>query len=181
MPLRGPCTKLTAECVLFGRLWTHQLVGGKTQPTVGRTPSTHASTSSSSEGVGHLESLKAVAAFSFLAHHIENAVDELRALGVMTFRPIVPSSCVGHGVMKLTMKQSTAVAEPRHRRIRQVEVTSALVAGGAHQLGESLCPSPQPFRRGAVRRTQVAHEGGGTMQPTLFFTRGSSHALLGWN
>merc|ERR1712029_77163 len=52
----------------------------------------HTGSSSSTEGVGDLESLEAVTAFSFLSDDIEDGVDELGTLGVVTLGPVVTST-----------------------------------------------------------------------------------------
>ena len=52
----------------------------------------HTRSSSSSEGVGDLESLEAIATFGFLSDDIEDGVDELSSLGVMTLGPVVSST-----------------------------------------------------------------------------------------
>jgi hypothetical protein len=42
--------------------------------------------------VGDLETLEAIAAFSFLSNDIENGVDEFSSFGVMSFSPVVTGS-----------------------------------------------------------------------------------------
>ncbi len=49
----------------------------------------HSGTGSSSEGVGDLETLEAIATFSFLSDDIKDGVDELGSLGVMSLGPVV--------------------------------------------------------------------------------------------
>lgn len=49
----------------------------------------HSGSSSTSEGVGDLETLEAIAAFSFLSSDIEDGVDELGTLGVVALGPVV--------------------------------------------------------------------------------------------
>ena len=49
----------------------------------------HSGSSSTTEGVGNLETLKAIATFSFLSNDIEDGVDELGTFGVMTLGPVV--------------------------------------------------------------------------------------------
>merc|ERR1712193_362848 len=49
----------------------------------------HTRSSSTTEGVGDLESLKAVATFSFLSDNIEDGVDELGTLSVVALGPVV--------------------------------------------------------------------------------------------
>ena len=52
----------------------------------------HSGSSTTSEGVGDLEALKAVATLSLLSDDIENGVDELSSLGVVTLGPVVTGS-----------------------------------------------------------------------------------------
>merc|ERR1712176_1707910 len=49
----------------------------------------HTGSGTTTEGVGDLESLEAVAAFGFLTDDIEDGVDEFGTLGVMTLGPVV--------------------------------------------------------------------------------------------
>ena len=50
---------------------------------------THTSTGTTTEGVSDLKALKAVTALSFTSNHIENLVDELSTLSVVTLGPVV--------------------------------------------------------------------------------------------
>jgi hypothetical protein len=52
----------------------------------------HTGTSATTERVGQLEALKAVAALGLLAHDIKNGVDEFGTLGVVALSPVVTSS-----------------------------------------------------------------------------------------
>merc|ERR1712227_701660 len=49
----------------------------------------HTGSSTTTEGVGDLESLEAIATFGFLSDDIEDGVDELSSLGVVTLGPVV--------------------------------------------------------------------------------------------
>jgi len=49
----------------------------------------HTGSGTTTEGVGDLETLKAIATLSFLSNDIEDGVDELGSLGVMTLGPVV--------------------------------------------------------------------------------------------
>ena len=49
----------------------------------------HTGSGTTTEGVGDLETLKAIATLSFLSDNIEDGVDELGSLGVMTLGPVV--------------------------------------------------------------------------------------------
>jgi len=52
----------------------------------------HTRSSTTSEGVGNLESLEAVTTFSFLSDNIEDRVDEFGSLSVVTLGPVVTGS-----------------------------------------------------------------------------------------
>ena len=52
----------------------------------------HTRSGTSTKGVGDLESLEAIATFSFLSDNIEDGVNELGSLGVVTLGPIVTST-----------------------------------------------------------------------------------------
>ena len=56
---------------------------------LGDEESSHTGASSTSEGVGDLESLEAVATFSFLSGNIEDGVDELSTFSVVALGPVV--------------------------------------------------------------------------------------------
>jgi len=56
---------------------------------LGDEKSSHSRTSTTTERVGDLETLEAIAAFSFLSNDIENRIDEFGTFGVMTFGPVV--------------------------------------------------------------------------------------------
>ena len=49
----------------------------------------HTGSGTTTEGVGNLETLKAIATFSFFSNDIEDGVDKFGTLGVMTFSPVV--------------------------------------------------------------------------------------------
>merc|ERR1711970_567638 len=53
----------------------------------------HSGSGTTSEGVGDLESLEAIATFGFLSDDIEDGIDEFGSLGVVTLGPVV--SCSG--------------------------------------------------------------------------------------
>jgi len=52
----------------------------------------HSGTGSSSEGVGDLEPLEAIASFGFLSDDVEDGVDEFSSFGVMSLGPVVSGS-----------------------------------------------------------------------------------------
>jgi hypothetical protein len=62
---------------------------GELLADLGDEESSHTGTGTSTEGVGNLETLEAVAAFGLTTHDIENLVDEFGTLGVMTLGPVV--------------------------------------------------------------------------------------------
>jgi len=59
---------------------------------LGDEESSHTGASTTTERVGELESLEAIAGFSFLSGDIEDRVDEFSTLGVVTFSPVVSGS-----------------------------------------------------------------------------------------
>jgi hypothetical protein len=64
--------------VLFTDLWDEE--------------SSHTGTGTTTEGVGDLETLEAVATFSFLTDNIENWIDKFSTFGVVTLGPVVTST-----------------------------------------------------------------------------------------
>jgi len=72
---------------------------------------THTRTSTTTEGVGDLEALKAIAALSLFSNDIEDRIDEFGALSVMTFGPVVTSTSLAEdevvGPEELTEGTST--------------------------------------------------------------------------
>jgi len=59
---------------------------------LGDKESTHTRTGTTTEGVGDLETLEAIATFGFFSDNIEDGVDEFSTFGVMTLGPIVTST-----------------------------------------------------------------------------------------
>jgi len=53
---------------------------------------THTGTSTTTEGVGDLETLEAITTFSFLSDDVEDGVNEFSTFGVMTLSPVVTGS-----------------------------------------------------------------------------------------
>jgi hypothetical protein len=72
---------------------------------------THTRTSTTTEGVGDLEALKAIAALSLFSNDIEDRIDEFGALSVVTFGPVVTSTSLAEdevvGPEELTEGTST--------------------------------------------------------------------------
>merc|ERR1712195_9869 len=71
----------------------------------------HSGSGTTTEGVGDLESLEAIAALSFLADNIEDGVDKLGAFGVMSLGPVVTGTGLSEdkvvGAEELTERSST--------------------------------------------------------------------------
>merc|ERR1712166_1158836 len=71
----------------------------------------HSGSGTTTEGVGDLESLEAIAALSFLADDIEDGVDELGSFGVMSLGPVVTGTGLSEdevvGAEELTERSST--------------------------------------------------------------------------
>merc|ERR1719272_113451 len=71
----------------------------------------HSGSGTTTEGVGDLESLEAIAALSFLADNIEDGVDKLGTLGVMSLGPVVSGTGLSEdkvvGAEELTERSST--------------------------------------------------------------------------
>jgi hypothetical protein len=65
---------------------------GELLTDLGDQESTHTGTGTTTEGVGDLETLEAVAALGLTADNVENLVDELGTLCVVTLRPVVTST-----------------------------------------------------------------------------------------
>jgi len=59
---------------------------------LGDEESSHTGSGTTTQGVGDLETLEAVAAFGLLSHDVEDGVDEFGTFGVMTFGPVVSGS-----------------------------------------------------------------------------------------
>jgi hypothetical protein len=92
------------EC---GIVWLNNSVGGlgrwhdresghhtirKLLANLGDEKRSHTSTSTTTQRVGNLESLKAVTTLGFAADDVKNRVDKLSTLSVMTLRPVVTST-----------------------------------------------------------------------------------------
>ena len=73
------------------RVGTHHSVG-VFFANFGDQESTHTGTSTTTQGVGDLETLQAVTALGLTADDIENLVNKLGTLGVVTLSPVVTST-----------------------------------------------------------------------------------------
>ena len=65
----------------------------------------HASAGTTTQRVGDLEALQAVAGFGLLADHVEDRVDELGALGVVALGPVVTGTRLSKDKVVLDGKQ----------------------------------------------------------------------------
>jgi len=72
---------------------------------------THTGTGTTTEGVGDLETLEAIATFGFFPDNVEDGVDEFSTFGVMTFGPVVTSTSLSEdkvvGSEELTERSSS--------------------------------------------------------------------------
>jgi len=94
---------------------------------------THTSTGSTTKRVGDLETLKAVAALSLTTNDIEDLVDELSTLSVMSLSPVVASSRLTEdevvGTEELTERTSTDGIHGTWLQIDEDGTRNILVAG----------------------------------------------------
>ena len=74
---------------------------------LGDEESSHTGSGTTTQGVGDLETLEAVAAFGFFSHDIKDGVDEFGSFGVMTFGPVV----TGTGLSEHEVVGSEELAE----------------------------------------------------------------------
>jgi len=58
----------------------------------GNKEGTHTRTSTTTEGVAYLESLKTIATFSFFSYNIKNWINKFSTFSIMTFSPVVTST-----------------------------------------------------------------------------------------
>ena len=58
----------------------------------GNKEGTHTRTSTTTEGVTYLESLKTIATFSFFSYNIKNWINKFSTFSIMTFSPVVTST-----------------------------------------------------------------------------------------
>lgn len=95
---------------------------------------THTSTSSTTERVGNLETLKAVAALSLTTDDIKDLVNKLSTLSVMSLSPVVTSARLTEdkvvGTEELTEGTSTDSIHGTWLQIDEDSARNILVAGG---------------------------------------------------
>jgi len=106
---------------------------GKLLADLGDEQSTHTGTSTTAERVGDLETLEAVAALSLTTDNIENVVDKLSTLSVVTLGPVVASTGLTEnevvGAEELTERTSTDSIHGTGLKIDEDGARNVLVAG----------------------------------------------------
>ncbi|KAI6748574.1 hypothetical protein HG530_015347 [Fusarium avenaceum] len=113
---------------------------GELLTDLGNEQRTHTSTSTTTERVGDLEALEAIAALGLTADDIKDLVDELSSLSVMTLRPVVSSTRLAEnevvGSEKLTERTSADGIHGTGLQIDEDGTRDVLVAGSlyAHAL-----------------------------------------------
>ena len=94
---------------------------------------THTGASSTTKGVGDLKTLEAVAALSLASDDIENLVDQLGTLSVVTLCPIVTSTRLAEnevvGAEELSERSSTDRVHGTGLQIDENSTRNKLVAG----------------------------------------------------
>ena len=85
---------------------------------LGDQESSHTGAGTTTERVGDLEALEAVAAFSFLSNDVENGVDQLGTLGVVALSPVV-----------------TGARLAEHEVVGSEELTEGASSDGVHSSG----------------------------------------------
>jgi hypothetical protein len=107
---------------------------------LGNEKCTHTSTSSTTERVGDLETLEAIATFGFTADNIENLVDKLSTLSVMTLGPVVTSTRLAEdeviGAEELTERTSADGVHGTRFEIDEDGTGNELVAGCLSEVRE---------------------------------------------
>lgn len=101
---------------------------------------THTSSSSATKGVGDLETLKAVATLGLTTDNVEDLVNQLSTLGVVTLGPVVSGTRLAEdevvGTEKLTERSSTDGIHGTRLQIDENGTGNELVAGS---LGKCQC------------------------------------------
>lgn len=107
---------------------------GELLADLGDEEGTHTSTGTTTEGVGDLEALEAVAALRLTADDINDLVDQLGTLSVMTLGPVVSSAGLAEdevvGTEELTEGTSTDGIHGAGLEIDEDGTGHILVAGG---------------------------------------------------
>jgi hypothetical protein len=105
---------------------------------LGDEESAHASPSTTTEGVGDLETLEEVTALGLATNDIENLVNEFGALSVMALRPVIASARLAKhevvGAEELTEGASTDGIHGARLEVDEDGARDKLVAGGLWML-----------------------------------------------
>lgn len=114
---------------------SHHAVG-ELLTDLGDQQSTHTGTGTTTERVGDLETLEAVTAFGLTADNVEDVVDELGTLSVVTLGPVVASTRLTEdevvGAEKLAERTSTDSLHGSGLKIDEDGAGNVLVAGSLH-------------------------------------------------
>jgi hypothetical protein len=112
---------------------SHHAVG-ELLADLGDEESTHTGTGTTTEGVGDLEALEAVAALGLTTDDIDDLVDQLGTLGVMTLGPVVASAGLAKdevvGTEELTKGTGTDGIHGAGLEINEDGTGNILLAGG---------------------------------------------------
>lgn len=111
---------------------------GELLTDLGDQQSTHTSTSTTTQRVGDLETLEAVAALSLTTNDIQDLVDQFSALGVVTLGPVVASTGLAEnevvGTEQLTERTGTDGVHGTGLEIDEDGARNILVAGSLHKI-----------------------------------------------
>lgn len=109
---------------------------GELLTDLGDQQSTHTSTSTTTQRVGDLETLEAVAALGLATDDIQDLVDQLSTLRVVTLGPVVASTGLAEnevvGAEQLTKRTGTDGVHGTGLEIDEDGARNILVAGGLH-------------------------------------------------
>jgi hypothetical protein len=101
---------------------------------LGDEESSHSRTSTTTERVGDLETLEAIAAFSFLSDNVEDGVDEFSTFSVMTLGPVVTSTSLAEneviGTEELTEGTGTDGVHGTGLEVHEDSTGNVAAAGG---------------------------------------------------
>ena len=115
---------------------------GELLTDLGDQEGTHTGTGTTTQGVGDLETLKAVAALSLATNDIDNLVDELGTLGVVTLGPVVTGTRLAEdevvGAEKLTEGTGTDSVHGTGLKIDQNGTGNILATGSLEDEEKSV-------------------------------------------
>lgn len=108
---------------------------------LGKQESSHTRSGTTTERVGDLEALEAVAAFGLTADNVEDVVDELSTLGVVALGPVVSGTGLAKdevvGTEELTERTGTDGVHGTGLEIDEDSARNILLVGGLHHQGQS--------------------------------------------